>query len=262
MRNALRLTRPYPFHAAADDDDDERDYPSFCRLGCNYFFVPESSDGPEDEPPSRSDGSKSTLNLCLERCEDEFEYTSTAPPYNDLVAIARLECRDGCLLALERCQPGYYCKQVSFRDGDGTYSGGTYSGGEMTPCPPGTYRDVDYGAVEACVPCPPNHFREDVKGRSASSCTPCPAGTSAVGPGSESVADCVRCPAGTFASQPASYCSCITPDACAREQLPSPADAEKKVRVAQWVDSICLFPSFFFTASTCSAQDTVPYIGR
>ena len=100
MRNALRLTRPYPFHAAADDDDDERDYPSFCRLGCNYFFVPESSDGPEDEPPSRSDGSKSTLNLCLERCEDEFEYTSTAPPYNDLVAIARLECRDGCLLAL------------------------------------------------------------------------------------------------------------------------------------------------------------------
>ena len=111
----------------------------------------------------------------------------------------------------------------------------------MTPCPPGTYRDVDYGAVEACVPCPPNHFREDVKGRSASSCTPCPAVTSAVDPGSKSVTDCVRCPAGTFASQPASYCTCITPDACAREQLPSPADAEKKV---EW-------GLFYFCSTRC-----------
>ena len=257
MRNALRLTRPYPYHTAADDYGDERDYPAFCRLGCNYFFVPESRDDPGDEPPSRNDESKSTLDQCLERCEEEFEYTSTTPPYNDLVAIARLECRDGCLLALARCQPGYFCSQVSFRDGDGTYSGG-----EMTPCPPGTYRDVDYGAVEACVPCPPNHFREDGKGRSASSCTPCPAGTSAVDLGSESVTDCVRCPAGTFASQPASYCTCITPDACAREQLPSPADAEKKV---EW--GLFYFCSnFWFVVAPdflmVCFQDTVPYIGR
>jgi hypothetical protein len=54
-------------------------------------------------------------------------------------------------------------------------------------------------------------------------------------PGSTSIKDCLRCRAGSFSTE-ASYCVCITPNACADDQLPSPADAEKK--------------------------DTVPYIGR
>ena len=105
----------------------------------------------------------------------------------------------------------------------------------MIPCPAGTYRDVSYEAVTECIPCPPNYYREDIKGRSLSACSPCPSGTSAIDAGSTSIKDCARCPAGTFSTE-ASFCQCITPQACADEPLESPADAEKK--------------------------DTVPYIGR
>ena len=142
-------------------------------------------------------------------------------------------------MALKRCQPGYYCLQVFFDEKDAADGSADdsihYTGGDMIPCPAGTYRDVSYDAVTECTPCPPNYFREDVKGRSLSSWSPCSAGTSAVNTGSTSIKDCVRCPAGTFSTE-ASFCMCITPRACAEEQLPSPADAEKK--------------------------DTVPYIGR
>lgn len=242
LRNPLRLTRPYPYHVAAGD---EYDFHEFCALGCTYFFV-------TSEPPAeatRGDGSTggngaTTLGRCLDQCDERYAYNSLTPPYNDLAEVARLECRDGCLMALRRCQPGYYCLQVSFDEGEAVdfvqnglpaETAARYEGGDMIPCPPGTYRDVSYAAVEECVPCPPNYFREDVKGRSLASCSPCPAGTSAVGPGSDSVRDCTRCPAGTFSTE-ASFCACITPQACGEDQLPSPADAEKK--------------------------GTVPYIGR
>ncbi|KAL7542155.1 hypothetical protein ACHAWF_007104 [Thalassiosira exigua] len=218
LRNPLRLTRPYPYHIAAND---EYDFAQFCKLGCNYFFV----------DPEKPD--KSTLGRCLGRCDEYYDYNSLTPPYNDLAEVARLECRDGCLMALRRCQPGYYCLQVSFEGAeDSGESGETprYSGGEMIPCPAGTYRDVSYDAVEACIPCPPNYFREDIKGRSIASCSPCSAGTSAVQPGSDSVRDCVRCKAGTFSNE-ASFCMCITPMSCAEDQLPSPADAEKRETV-------------------------------
>ena len=99
----------------------------------------------------------------------------------------------------------------------------------MIPCPAGTYRSVDYDVVAKCTPCPPNHYREDVGGRSLRGCSPCPAGTSTASLGSDSVKNCVRCPAGTFSTR-ASSCVCITPRACAE------GDAEKR--------------------------DTVPYIGR
>ena len=119
--------------------------------------------------------------------------------HNDLAEIARLECRDGCQMALKRCQPGYYCLQVSFVEADATDASSVapigYMGGDMIPCPPGTYRNESYDAVAECIPCPPNHFREDIKGRNLSSCSKCPAGTSAIAPGSTSMKDCVRCPA-------------------------------------------------------------------
>ena len=225
LRNELHLTRPYPYHIGASD---EYPFPEFCKLGCTYFFVSSDSD---------QTGKTSTLGQCLDQCDDKYSYNSPNPPHNDLAQISRLECRDGCLMALKRCQPGYYCSQVSF-DGDGD-GGGVFSnleennsslryqGGEMIPCPAGTYRDVDYDSVTECVPCPPNYFREDVKGRNRSSCTSCPKDTSAVNRGSSSILDCVRCSAGTF-SREGEFCKCITPQACAEDQLLSPADAEKK----------------------------------
>mmetsp|Transcript_32156 Transcript_32156/g.68049 ORF Transcript_32156/g.68049 Transcript_32156/m.68049 type:complete len:282 (+) Transcript_32156:220-1065(+) len=234
LRNSLHLTRPYPYHIGAADVD-EYVFPEFCKLGCTYFFVSSDERG--------AGSSESTLDQCLGQCDDKYSYNSSTPPYNDLAEMARLECRDGCLMALKRCQPGYYCLQVSFGDeriitdnglDEKTANSVRYTGGEMIPCPAGTFRDVSYNAVTECTPCPPNYFREGVKGRSSSDCSPCPAGTSAASPGNDSIKNCLRCPAGTFSTK-ASFCACITPQACDGD-LASPADAEKR--------------------------DSVPYIGR
>jgi len=244
LRNELHLTRPYPYHLAANDKD-KYSFSTFCELGCTYFFTTSSSNDHQAGGGEKKKTTK-TLDGCLTRCDDRYTYNSSnAPPYNDLAAMGRLECRDGCLLALRRCQSGYYCSQISFDDtltttnthdeSSGNNIVPSYKGGDMTPCPAGTYRDVSYNAIEECVPCPPNHFREDSKGRNIRDCSPCPAGTSAPMPGNDSIEDCVRCPAGTFSTK-ASSCYCITPQACAKDQLPPPADAEKK--------------------------ETVPYIGR
>lgn len=224
LGSSLHLTRPYPNHIAANDVDENRyAFRTFCQLGCTLFYGASSSE--------ETDEKKNTLGQCHDQCDEKYSYNSLTPPYNDLAEVARLECHDGCLIALKRCQPGYYCLPPSFPDGSAA-AAERYEGGDMIPCPAGTFRDVSYEAVTECTPCPSNHYREDVKGRSLSSCSPCPAGTSAVKPGSTK---CVRCPAGKFSTE-SSFCMCITPQACAREQLPPPADAEKK--------------------------DTVPYIGR
>lgn len=222
LRNELHLTRPYPYHIAANDKD-KYSFSTFCELGCTYFFTMSSSI--DQSPGGEEEKTTTTLDRCLTQCDDRYTYNSSnAPPYNDLAAMARLECRDGCLLALRRCQPGYYCSPISFdnrlrtttNDED---SSGSYKGGDMTPCPPGTYRDVSYAAIEECVPCPPNHYRKDIKGRNIRDCSPCPAGTSAPKLGNDSIEDCFRCPAGTFSTK-ASDCVCITPLACAKDQLP------------------------------------------
>ena len=243
LRNGLHLTRPYPYHIAANDKD-KYSFSTFCELGCTYFFTSSSNDHQAGGGEKKK--TTTTLECCLTLCDDRYTYdSSNAPPYNDLAAMARLECRDGCLLALRRCQSGYYCSQITFDDtltttnthdeSSGNNIVPSYKGGDMTPCPAGTYRDVSYNAIEECLPCPTNHFREDSKGRNIRDCSPCPAGTSAPMPGNDSIEDCVRCPAGTFSTK-ASNCYCITPQACAKDQLPPPADAEKK--------------------------ETVPYIGR
>ena len=216
LRNLLHHTRPHPYHIG-DNDVHRYEFPEFCKLGCTYFFVSSESETLD----------KSTLDQCISQCDTKYSYNSKTPPYNDISEMARLECRDGCLMALKRCQSGYYCLQVSFDNEVG-------SGGDMIPCPPGTYRDVSYDAITECVPCPPNYFREDIKGRSLLACSPCPADSQAVRIGSTTIRDCVRCKAGTFSTE-ASFCQCITPQACDTDD-PSPANAEK--------------------------EDTVPYIGR
>lgn len=245
LRNPLHLTRPYPYHIAANNED-EYLFPEFCKLGCTYFFVSSDSD---DET------GKTTLGQCVDQCDDKYSYNSSTPPYNDLAEMARLECRDGCLMALKMCQPGYYCLQVSFDDdfGDDVADGSVenslrYKGGAMIHCPTGTYRDVSYDVVTQCKPCPPNYFREDVKGRSISSCSPCPAGTSAVNPGSTSIKDCVRCPAGTFSTE-ASFCMYSTSGVCRRAIAISGGCREEGYctihwEVVIWLDSFNAVVSF------------------
>ena len=134
LRNPLRLTRPYPYHDGANAND-EYVFPEFCTLGCTYFFVSSDSD--------EAAGGRSTLGQCLDQCDEKYSYNSSTPPYNDLAEMARLECRDGCLMALKRCQPGYYCLQASFDEkdaADGLAENSIhYTGGDMIPCLPETY---------------------------------------------------------------------------------------------------------------------------
>lgn len=215
-----RPTRSYPYHVALAE---EYDFPRFCELGCTYFFVSSGA----SMPRSRWHDDKSTLEICMDQCDETFTYNVTVG-YNDVLETARYECRDGCQIGLVRCQAGYYCVQASPSETK------SHSGGDMLPCPAGTFRGVAYDKVEECVSCPENHFREDVKGKSIESCRKCPANTSSR-QRSISIKDCLRCPAGTMSSAGTS-CKCITPQACDANQLPFPADAEKK--------------------------DSVPYIGR
>ena len=188
-------------------------YSKFCELGCSLFFS-----SPSD--PLH-------INECTAKCDDFYKYNISVG-YNDLAEVARLECRDGCQIGLIRCQPGYYCSQVTLRS-EQSEEVIAFNGGIMAHCPAGTYRDVSYDAVEECIPCPPGRFREDVKGRSLGGCSKCPAGTYNSKNGSSTIRDCLRCPAGTFTNEPGSEnCICITPSACLENQMPSPADAEKR----------------------------------
>lgn len=47
---------------------------------------------------------------------------------------ARLECRDGCNIAVLRCQPGHSCVD-----------------GIMSPCTAGTYRNTSYDTITPCM---------------------------------------------------------------------------------------------------------------
>jgi hypothetical protein len=213
-------TESITLHAAESNP-----FSQFCELGCAYFFS------------SKSDPLH--INECTKKCDDYYEYNITVG-YNDLVEVARLECRDGCQMGLMRCQPGYKCSQVMVtkNQGDGGGSGdiNSFDGGIMAHCPAGTYRDVAYNAVEECIPCPPGRFREGIKGRSLEGCNKCPSRTYNHKYGSSTIKDCLRCPAGTFTNEQGSaQCKCITPASC-KSEFASPADAEKR--------------------------DTVPFIGR
>ena len=246
LGNELSLTKPYPYFQAALDDEYGDDLvksgmgegPSpffqFCQTGCRHFHA-------------SMVGEPTLLSDCTDQCDSTYLYSITVG-YSDAIEISRLECRDGCQYALERCEPGHYCSQVRViqQQGNVTHNtevnqdndnAPTYIGGVMRQCPPGMYRDVSYEAVESCIPCPRGRYRERTRGTSLDSCQECPIGTYTTSVGSPSKDLCLRCPAGTFTTEPGSaQCKCITPGACAADQLPSPADAEKR--------------------------DTVPYVGR
>mmetsp|Transcript_32606 Transcript_32606/g.39628 ORF Transcript_32606/g.39628 Transcript_32606/m.39628 type:complete len:426 (-) Transcript_32606:155-1432(-) len=194
-------------------------YSRFCDLGCSIFY------SATDDP--------FYLSTCMSICDETTDYNITVE-YNDLAEIARLECRDGCHIALRRCQPGYFCTQVK-PPGRSVESEATVYG-FMSHCPAGTFRDVSYESVEKCVDCPLGRFREDIKGRNLESCTKCPIDTytplsssinNTVSLRRVSIKNCVRCPAGRFTSEGGSgVCKCITSDSCNDEY-----DAEKRESV-------------------------------
>lgn len=173
-------------------------YSEFCTLGCAYYYASQS------EPFH--------LSECLGKCDDFFSYNVTIN-YIDLVEVARLECRDGCQMALMRCKPGYYCSQVRLQVNQS--EGEEFKGGWMKRCPAGTYRDVSYNDVEECIPCPPGRYREETKGKRLDACYKCPPGTYNDKFGSSTINDCKRCPYGTFTREEGSgSCICITPFSC------------------------------------------------
>ena len=158
-----------------------------------------------------------------------FTYNLTVG-YSDLMEVARLECHDGCYIALKRCQPGYYCTQpVTYNDSSAEDGTAMWRDGYMELCPPGTYRETSYHCVDQCLSCPPGRYHNEYKGNSLDSCVKCPAGTYAPKFQSTSILDCIHCQAGTFTKEEgAGSCTCITHAACAKDQLKSPADAEKR----------------------------------
>ncbi|GMH80791.1 hypothetical protein TL16_g08696 [Triparma laevis f. inornata] len=192
-------------------------FADFCKTGCTFFF---SLDATTSKP--------AYLSECVAQCD--FTYRSAEHitiGYSDLAESARLECRDGCQIALARCQPGYRCTQADMYMDGGVEK---WVDGEMAICPPGTYRDVDYGQVEECVECPRGRYREDEKGRYMESCAQCPIGTYVNSMGSSSILKCNRCPAGRFGKFPGlALCECINEKSCLEPpEFPSPADAEKR----------------------------------
>jgi len=192
-------------------------YSGFCTAGCTFFFnIAVTSTEP------------AKLSTCMARCDETYRSKKhITVGYSDLADTARLECRDGCAIALARCQPGYKCTQTQMYMEGGVEK---YTEGYMNICPPGTYRDVSYDQVEECFDCPQGRYREDEKGRYMESCSQCPVGKYVNDTGSESILKCLRCPAGRFGKVPGlALCECITPASCNEPQeYESPADAEKR----------------------------------
>lgn len=159
----------------------------FCKLGCQIFYT---------EVPKNT--------TCKRLCSYFYRYKVTNN-YNDLIEEAKLECQNGCDIALQVCQAGYYCNT-----------------GIMLPCPPGTFResvtDVSIRALKeatACTPCPYGRYRSTQKGKSPDDCEKCPIGTYANVTGSITQSDCQRCPAGQNAEEPGMrLCKCITGNSC------------------------------------------------
>lgn len=155
-------------------------YPAFCQIGCTIFF----NRAPE-------------VQKCKVNCDTLYTYKVTVG-YNDIYEKARMECRDGCGIAMLTCQAGYFCKD-----------------GHMEPCPRGTYREVDAAFNDRCVSCPPGKYQNILGSPSIDLCTDCPAGTYADVYGSRAVTDCRRCPAGKYGNTPGmAECLCINPFSC------------------------------------------------
>lgn len=213
-------TRPHPWSQAVFPTEKF----GFCQMGCQFFFT---------EFP--------VISTCKRLCDYIYRYQITVS-YSDLAETAISECRDGCDIALLVCNSGFYC-----------------TGGEMIPCPPGTYRQpipnlsiVELNAATICAECPPGRYRPATKGKSPDDCSKCPLGKYAGVTGSVLVSDCKRCPAGKTAEQEGmEACKCINRDSCKLDQF-------------KLIDENRILYSYYDDASggVDFARETIPFIGR
>jgi hypothetical protein len=155
-------TRPHPFAIASYPTASKK----FCQLGCQYWFF-----------------NRPNNITCKASCGSEYRYKVTVG-YSDVAEEARLECEDGCDIAVLLSQAGYYTVN-----------------GSMIPCGPGTFREaiqnitsinpllLPFNSVASaitqspllqsvlqCVDCPYGTYRSDSKGTSTASCINCPLG--------------------------------------------------------------------------------------
>lgn len=159
----------------------------FCKLGCQLFFT--------ELPYTVS---------CKANCEWFYRFDAT-DGYSNLAEKAKLECFDGCEIAYEVCQAGYYCTNQ-----------------KLIPCAPGRYRGAvanitkaALSAVHTCLRCPYGTYRSSVLGTQSSDCTKCPVGTYLNATGSTAQTDCVRCPAGKWSDvEGMRFCKCIDAASC------------------------------------------------
>jgi len=100
-------TRPHPYKITQFPTKNN----AFCYLGCQYFF----SDWP-------------TYDSCVDQCKYAYRYLMTTG-YSDVIQESINNCLDGCNIALQICQSGFYC-----------------NGGAMLPCVPGTFRNERYSS--------------------------------------------------------------------------------------------------------------------
>eukprot|EP01041_Mallomonas_annulata_P001184 gene1184-2306_t len=201
-------TRPHPWKIATFPTPHQ----GFCHMGCELFFT--------FYPQNTS---------CKATCDHTYRYRVTVG-YNDQAEEARLECHNGCDIALLVCQSGYYC-----------------TAGQMRPCPAGKYRGNDTGlAVHQCIDCPYGRWRSRQKGKSADECTKCAVGKYLNETGAIAESSCLRCPAGKAALQEGmKLCICITKESCSYERQLDGDD--KRVYYENGVD--------FF-------RESVPFQGR
>ncbi|CAM9368201.1 unnamed protein product [Scytosiphon promiscuus] len=176
---ASELNATYPFARAPFPLPSTR----FCRLGCSFFFA-------------GSPRNTTCAGLC-----DKFYARNVSVGINDYAEKARLECRDGCNIAVLRCQPGHSCAH-----------------GIMSPCTPGTYRNISYDAITSCMECPEGTYRVEELGRGVDDCALCPVNTYQNTTGATASTDCVRCPDGYYAEEEGTAeCICMTEDSCLPE---------------------------------------------
>mgnify|MGYP003706710963 CR=1 FL=1 len=188
---ADRLTGPFRNKAILPHPWAETTFPTnkvgFCKMGCQFFF---------SEFPVNT--------TCKRLCDFTYRYQVTVQ-YSDIAEQAINECRDGCDIALQICQPGFYC--IS---------------GQMIPCEPGRFREAikdisidSLNAATECKECPPGRYRPQTKGKKPLDCSGCPIGKYAAVTGSVLVSDCQRCPAGKTAEEEGmDACKCITKTSC------------------------------------------------
>merc|ERR1711991_425898 len=172
---------------------------------------------------------------CVQKCQMAYRYQVTTG-FSDVIEESLSSCYDGCDIALQTCQAGFYCIE-----------------GWMLPCPPGYWRNESVGvpAVLKCNLCPFGRYRSLSKGKHPDECSLCPRGKYADFEGATQTSECIRCQAGKFADDEGMrVCKCITPDSC-ELNFRNPDDTIKE---QFYIDQDGYSTDYF--------RESVPYIGR